>query len=389
MRASLRLTVERLAPTGEGVAHESGKVVFVDGALPGETIEAEIFEEKARHARASTAGVLEASPDRRPADAHAASCGGTDWAHVEVEAARRFKRELFLETMARLGGIAAHEFGELPISSSPLEYRLRNQFHASAGEAGFFARRSHRVVPIDGCEIVSRETRGKIRRLAAEAEGTGGTIETLETVETGARHRLVWRAEGLRLLASDAALDVDVGGRPFCVSAGSFFQVNRHRIAPFFEQIRELAAEVAPRAALDAYAGAGFLTHALVEAGARVTAVESDPSSAADAAFNRARFGAERRIDLRTESVEAFLRGPAEPADVVVADPPRGGLRAAAAALSELARRRLIYVSCEPASLARDLKPLLAGGLTIERAWLEDFFPLTHRVEAVVSLGRP
>jgi tRNA/tmRNA/rRNA uracil-C5-methylase (TrmA/RlmC/RlmD family) len=381
---SVRLRIERLAPTGEGVAHDSGKVVFVDGALPEETVDAEVFAEKARYARAAAVEIREPSPERRPVDAHSAACGGTDWAHVLPESARRWKRDLFRETMRRLGGTEASLFGELPISSSPLEYRIRNQFHASRGEVGFYARRSRRIVPLGGCEIVSADTREKAAAFAAGE----GTVETLETVETGSAHRLVWRAAGSGFPDSPGALDVDVGGRAFRVSAGSFFQVNRHRLSPFFELVRDLAAQVAPARALDAYAGAGFLSRALVEAGARVTAVESSPSSSADAAVNRERIGAGGRIDLRPTSVEEYVAGGSELHDVVVADPPRGGLGPCAAAVAALARRRLIYVSCEPASLARDLTPLFEAGFAIADARLEDFFPLTHRVEALVVFDR-
>jgi tRNA/tmRNA/rRNA uracil-C5-methylase (TrmA/RlmC/RlmD family) len=286
--------------------------------------------------------------------------------------------------MRRLGGIESSPFGDLPIAPSALEYRLRNQFHVFRGDVGFYARRSHRIVPLDGCEIVSRGTREHAGLFA----GAEGTVETLETVETGAAHRLVWRGGGRGFPDSPGVLDLDVGGRAFRVSAGSFFQVNRHRLVPFFELVRDLAAETAPARALDAYSGAGFLSRALVEAGARVTAVEGSPSSARDAAVNRERLGSDARIDLRSGAVEGYASGGGEPHDVVVADPPRGGLGACAAALGALARRRLIYVSCEPASLARDLKPLLASGLAIVDARLEDFFPLTHRVEAIVVLDR-
>ncbi len=384
MTRAVRLRIERLAPTGEGVAHESGKVVFVDGALPEETVDAEVYEEKAKYARAAAAGIREPSPARRPIDAHSVACGGTDWAHVLPEDARRWKRELFLETMRRLGRTDPSEFGEIPISASPLEYRLRNQFHASRGAVGFFARRSHRIVPLAGCEIVSADTREKAAAFAAGE----GTVETLETAEVGSAHRLVWLAAGAGFPDSSAALDVDVGGRPFRVSAGSFFQVNRHRLSPFFDLVRDLAAAVAPARALDAYAGAGLLSCALVEAGARVTAVERALSSSSDAATNRERLGAGGRIDLRRSSVEDYVAGGGEIHDVVVADPPRGGLGSCAAAVAALARRRLIYVSCEPASLARDLAPLSEAGLAIADARLEDFFPLTHRVEAIVVFDR-
>jgi 23S rRNA (uracil1939-C5)-methyltransferase len=216
-----------------------------------------------------------------------------------------------------------------------------------------------------------------------------GRIETLETMETGPEHVLALvDPAGRPVAGSERAIDVRVGARAFCVSAGSFFQVNRYRVAALFDLVRDLAASVGAETALDAYAGAGFLSQALIEAGARVTAVEASASSSSDARVNRTRFGTGDRVELVEARVEDYLRGDVVPFDVVVADPPREGLRATAASLASLARRRLIYVSCEPASLARDLKILLSMGFAIEDARLEDFFPLTHRVEAVMALRR-
>jgi 23S rRNA (uracil1939-C5)-methyltransferase len=392
--SEIPLHIDRWAPTGEGVARWGGKVVFVEGAIPGEDVEALLFDQRPRHARASVTAVRVPSPDRRDADAHAAACGGADWAHVALGAARSAKRELFRETMRRLGGIEPELFGDLPISSSGLEYRLRNQFHADNGPAGwrvgFFARRSHRVVPLDGCEIVSAKTREKIAAMAeASAFSRPGRVDSVESVEIGAEHRLaVSDEQGRPGAGCPRAVDIHVGHRPFRVSTGSFFQVNRHRIGPFFDRIRDLSADCGVESALDAYAGVGYLSQALVEAGARVIAVESSRSSAADARINRERLGGEGRLDLRHERIERFLLRQPALVDLVIADPPRGGLKDLARPLAACARRRLIYVSCEPASLARDLKTLLGSGFEIEAATLEDFFVLTHRVEAVVVLKR-
>jgi 23S rRNA (uracil1939-C5)-methyltransferase len=390
---AIRARIERLAPTGEGIAHDRGKVVFVDSALPGELVDAEVFEEKARHARAAATAVIEASPVRREADGHAAACGGTDWAHLRLEPARAAKRELFLETMRRIGHVDPALLGELPIAGSGLEYRLRNQFHVgrTAGEAraGFFAKRSHRIVPLEGCEIVSAQTRAAIAGLCAEGALPDGRIETLETVETERGHALaIADQEGRPIAGSPRTIDGHVDTRPFRVSVGSFFQVNRHRIAGLFDVVREAVAASGAQTALDAYAGAGFLSRAMVEGGARVTAVEASPASSADAEVNRSRLGSDGRLDLVASRVEDFLARRPSSFDVVVVDPPREGLKTTAEPLAALARRQLIYVSCEPASLARDLGSILAQGFRIESARLEDFFPLTHRVEAVVVLRR-
>ena len=242
--------------------------------------------------------------------------------------------------------------------------------------------------PLDGCEIVSEDTRAKIAGLCVEDVLPEGRIETLETTETGEAHALALEDQaGCPVAGSERAIDVHVDSLAFRVSVRSFFQVNRYRVAALFGLVRDLAAAAGARTALDAYAGAGLLSRALIEGGARVTAVEArrrrlrTPSSTGRVSGRRTAWISSPRGSKTTWAGR-------RPFDVVVADPPREGLRDTAVALAALARRRLIYVSCEPASLARDLKAILAEGFRIEDARLEDFFPLTHRVEAVVALRR-
>jgi 23S rRNA (uracil1939-C5)-methyltransferase len=388
---AVRVVVERLAPTGEGVARCNGKTVFVDAALPGEEALIEIYAEKPCFARARVRELRSVSPDRRATDPHASRCGGTDWAHYEPAAARQAKRELFRETLARIGRVPPQELGELPIGASPLEYRLRNRFHveSAAGKVrwGFFEKRSRRVVALDDCEIVSAPTREKIAAAARAAarrlpEGGALTLETLETVETDSRHRLAFSA-GERL-------EIRLPRAAFVVSAGSFFQVNRSRAPALYDHVRRAAEASGGGRALDAFAGVGFFSHALLSADFRVTAVESASSACRDAAENRDRWSAGDCLSLREARLEDYAASAGDPFDLVVADPPREGLRGCAATLARLCRRTFVYVSCEPATLARDLSFLLSqsGGFRIEEACLEDFFPLTHRVEACVILRR-
>jgi 23S rRNA (uracil1939-C5)-methyltransferase len=381
-----RVVVERLAPTGEGIARPGGKALFLDGALPGEEVEYEIFDDRRRFARGRVTQVRVASPDRRPVDAHAALCGGTDWAHMELSAAREAKRALFRETIERIGRIPGESLGHLPISPSPPGYRLRNKFHFARGPdavvGGFFERRSHRVVPIDGCEIVSARTRSAVAEISAEP---GETVRTIETVEDGDGYRLACHPprDGF-----PTKVLLRLGTAEFQVSAASFFQVNRFLVAGLRDRLEREAAEIGRGRALDAFAGVGLWTHALLGAGYRVVSVESSAAAVADSRANRARWGAEDRWEIREERFESLAARDPSPFDVVVADPPRGGLGASATALARLVGGRLFYVSCDPATLARDLAVLAGSGLAIEDAWLEDFFPLTHRVEAAVRLAR-
>jgi 23S rRNA (uracil1939-C5)-methyltransferase len=381
--------VERLAPTGEGIARDGGKVLFLDGALADEEVEFEIFEERARFARGIVRKVLRASPHRIATGEHAAVCGGTDWAHFAPEAARQARRSLFCETLQRLGGVAPAALGELPISSSPAEYRLRNQFHLTRSQGrlrwGFFERRSRRVVELADCAVVSAPTRAKIGEIAEAAgrdlpEGGMATLETVETIETDAGHRVESR-RGSRV-------EIRLPRASLVLSAGAFFQVNRFRVAPLWEEVQLRASEAGGKTALDAFAGGGFFSHALLAAGYRVTAVERDPLACADAAENRFRSGADSRLTTVEASVGDFLQSSPAPFDLVFADPPRGGLKGTALRLAERTRQFFFYVSCEPATLARDLRLLTGQGFRIDHAALEDFFPLTHRVEAFVVLSR-
>ena len=392
MTRIVRLEIERLAPTGEAVARLSGKTVFVEGALAGERVEAEIVEEKARFARAKVLDVEVASADRRATDGHSSRCGGTDWAHFSPDAARAAKRDLFLETMSRIGGIPPGVFGELPITESPLGYRLRSQFHVERGRAGFYERHSHRIVPIDGCEILSAPTRERVARLAAESEHRGfpETIESVETVETDSDYAVeFWsRTRGIPAGTAPGVEIRSAATGAFEVSPRSFFQVNRFLFPHLYAEVRGRAAALGTGTALDLFSGVGFFTRALAEAGFRVNAVEGAAESSANAIENRRRFPEPDRIRLVESSVEAFLEQGPDAFDLVLADPPRAGLAGFAAAVAQRARAALFYVSCDPASLARDLRAILPLGFEVESAFLEDFFPLTHRVEAFVSLRR-
>ncbi|MGH9398841.1 MAG: class I SAM-dependent RNA methyltransferase [Thermoanaerobaculia bacterium] len=417
-----RVTIEKLAPTGEGVARSAEGVGFVGGALPGEEIDAEITTSKKRFWFGRAVSVLAGSP-RRAGGPHA-GCAGCDWSHFELEAAREAKRELFLQTMARIGDLAPHLFGELPLVASPAAYRIRSRFHVSGlgpdAAVGFHAPGSNRVEPAHNCEALTGELRGALPAVR-EAVAAGGLavleIATLETPDAARRMaavRLCEEPEGFgaaglarrlgslfegvrvigrrgRVLASEGAarLALPVEGRVFEVSPESFFQVNRHLAPRLYADVRALAAQVGPGRALDAYGGVGFFAGALLEAGHRVVSVEASQAAAADAARSRRSWGAKDSWQIVSAPVGRFLGEKRGSFDLAVADPPRAGLGLQLAGLlAARAGSRLIYVSCDPATLARDLPVILGAGFSIASASLYDLFAFTHRVEAVVVLDR-
>src|SRR6266542_770061 len=295
-----RVTITNLAPTGEGVSKTADGIGFVAGALPGEEVEAQVLEVRKKFWKGRTCAILSRSPLRRSGK-HAEGCAGCDWSYFDLEAALRAKRDLFLETMDRIGELNARLFGDLSIFPSPLAYRLRNRFHVAGRDKtaaiGYFAPRTHRVESAEDCEALSDSMRAILPRLREAIAASGAAAHEVVTVE--ANHAAVEQA---------------------------------------------LAAKKRWRA-------------------------ESWTVRHADAL--------------------AFLGQSPDSFDVTVADPPRAGL--SQPLTRSLSRRggggRLLYVSCEPATLARDLAALLSGGLHIRSARLYDLFPLTHRVEAVVALS--
>jgi 23S rRNA (uracil1939-C5)-methyltransferase len=352
-------------------------------------------------------------------------CPGCDWGHFETSAAREAKRALFLETMQRIGKIPAGAFGELPIAPSPLAYRIRNRFHLSGRGAelllGQFAARTHRVENVAGCRAISEPTSRHLPAVRGALAATGAAISELATLEDPAGEKRLARAvlpdgpkrllrsdaeavagalaplfsgvkvvdrEGAHLSeAGDARLEIYAGERPFLVSVDTFFQGNRHLAGKLLADV-EKASGGPPADALDAFGGVGFFASALLAAGHSVASVEGNRWAARDAAMTRMRWPDAERWKIVPSSVSGFLAASPTRFEVVVADPPRAGLAGIAGPLAARARRRFVYVSCDPATLARDLPEVLAQGFEIAGAQLYDLFPLTHRVEAIVTLTR-
>jgi len=416
----LRVRIERLAPTGEGIARTDAGVGFVDRALPGELVETNVYQVKRRFWRGSLGAVLEASPDRVET-AHA-GCAGCDWAHFDPAAARRAKQELFAETLERIGHLDPRESGEHPVEPSPGGYRLRLRLHAKgrgdSAEIGYFAPRTHRVEPASQCEALAPATRGLLPRLRDEIARSGAAVSELALLEDSSAERRLLRvtidgdrraAEGLafrlaphvtgirvesargeaRFSSGERVLDIPVRGRRFAVSLNSFFQINRHLVATLAEEVEFEARRTPPGEALDAFGGAGLFAGSLLSADHRVTTVESDPGAVADARRTRRRWQDRDRWTIVCSDVQGFVSRDDRRFGCVVVDPPRAGLgRDLARGIARRVGGVLIYVSCDPATLARDLSTLREERLHLTRVRLFDLFAFTHRLEAIATLER-
>ena len=422
----VELTVERPAVGGRMIARREGRVVLVAGAIPGEQVRAVVEGSRGGALLARTVDVTRPSPDRRPVAAPA-SCGGRALAHVAYPRQLALKAEIVRDAFRRIGHIDLPEPPAV-VGSPETGYRMRARLHAGEGAVGFLDEGSHRVCAVDGTGVLSPGAERAVAALSGRApELTAGGVRTVELAEdlSGDRcalHLLVQgpvagvgvRWEALAEEAGVSGLSVAsrmlpgpplAVGSPFVTDplasflpspraealalrrhADAFFQANRHLVSPLTAAVAELAGggEV-----VDLYAGVGlFALGIAARGGGRVTAVERDPVGAADLVANAAPL--EGDVRLVRAPVETYLKrcGRLSAATVIV-DPPRTGLsREAVTRLARRRPRRVVYVSCDVATQARDLRALRSSGYRLGEVRAFDMFPNTPHVETVVTLDR-
>jgi tRNA/tmRNA/rRNA uracil-C5-methylase (TrmA/RlmC/RlmD family) len=445
----LDLQVGPVAHGGHCVARYSGRVVFVRHALPGERVLArpEPGGEGDRFWRADAVEVLEPSPDRVTAPCPLAGpgrCGGCDWQHAALPAQRRLKAQVVLEQLRRLGGVdlgrvpglAGLEVEALPVAGhgdDGLGWRTRMRFAVDGdGRTALRRHRSHELIPVPHCPIAAagvaatgvgdkRWPRVEAVEVvaagpaddASAAAAAGGLVQRLVVLEPARRADGSAARVSVPQLAADASLalrtpeglrrlrgrtwvgervEIDGVQRAFRVTGGGFWQAHPAAATALTEAVLAAAAPRPGERAADLYCGAGLFTAALalrVGPGGAVLGVESDDRAAADARRNLhdlPQAGLERgrveRVLPRLARAGAWIR-----ADVVVLDPPRAGAgRAVLEAVLGLRPRVVVYVACDPASLARDVATAAAGGYQLTGLRALDLFPMTHHVECVATL---
>ena len=372
------LTIEKLVYGGEGLSRLDMKVVLTPFVLPGETVRAEIDRAKNDLWRGRLIEVLQPSPARiAPGCPYFERCGGCQYQHIDYPFQLQQKGEILREVLRRVGKI---EFaGEIAMTSGePWQYRNRVQLHIEGGKVGYFAQGSRELCPIDHCPIASpklNEVIGNLNQL--NLGGVSAAVE-LFTNETEVQVNVVDRVprSALSALAS-LGVTTPIQYGAFRVSRNSFFQVNRLLV----DRLVECAiGDASGQWAVDLYAGVGLFSVKLAERFAKVTAVESGGSSFRDLEHNFAQ-------PAMKANVEDYLAALDETPDFILADPPRAGLgKLVVKELARIRAPRLTIVSCDPATLARDLHGLIAENYRIEKVTLVDLFPQTFHLETVVEL---
>ncbi len=371
--------------------------------IPGETVRVKLTEEKRGHARGEIVEVLEASPQRiAPRCPHFGVCGGCHYQHLPYPAQLEAKTAVLRDQLVRLGGLAEPPIRPIVASPSPWNYRNQVQFHLDPqGHLGYQQARSHQVVAIRECHLpeeainlawplLELDPQAGVERVSLKL-GAGDDLQVV--LESESPEPPEFSVEGLPLsavhlspagalvLAGSEYIVLEVLGRPFRVSAGSFFQVNTPLAAAMVQHLLANLPVEPGDTVLDVYCGVGLFSAFLAEKAGRLVAVEASPAACADFAVNLDEFD---NVDLYEAPAEDVLPYLQEQPQAIVVDPPRAGLEPRALdGLLKLGAPLLAYVSCDPATLGRDARRLSSGGYRLQHVTPFDLFPQTYHIESI------
>lgn len=423
-KTTVTLGIDSLAYGPYGIGRLDGKAMMIRHTAPGDMVEARVLEAKARYAIGELTRVIKPSPVRQtPPCPYVPACGGCTWQHLQYAAQLKAKQQSVEDALRRIGKLSGYELR--PIIPSPLEYHYRRRIRlqiAPGGKLGYRGAASHRVVEIDSCWIadqrlnraieIARAWLGRLRTpieelelvcgdepgplvLAARAAGAWVPSDQVENeklvqghgaplavIVRGKDWRKAWGNPVIRLrLTGDLSLDVD---------ADVFTQVNPAGNRRMVSELLDQAQLQTSDRVLELYSGAGNFTLPIAGRCGEVTAVEGDRQALANAKLNAQKNGLEniRWICSAVPAAVARLRRRGEKFLKIVLDPPRAGAKGLEADLAALGAERLIYVSCNPTTLARDLAALAKLGYKTKSVQPIDLFPQTYHVESLAVVER-
>jgi 23S rRNA (uracil1939-C5)-methyltransferase len=416
----LELTLDNIAQGGEGVGRWEERVVFARGGLPGERVRVALRERHDAYAHADVVDVLEASPDRVPPRLPGAD--HMPWQHIAYPAQIRFKRQILADQLAKIGGLAGLDVAETLASPRPWGYRGSARFHGDGARVGYYAAESRELQPIEtdplllpvlndalgDLHIVARHVgRAPAEVLLRASEAYGYAVAALREPSREAWPALRelasrWRMRSAALagvvlpaergadatpLGSDYLIE-ELGGVAFHLRPTTFFQVNVAAAEALLRLVRSGLALRGGERLLDLYCGAGAFALPLARSMGEVVGLDEAGAAIEDGRLSATENGIDN-VRFEVGRVEAALGTLEGPFDAVVLDPPRRGCHPRALEqLLRLAPARIVYVACHPATLARDLKILTAGGYQVASVQPVDLFPQTAHIESVSVLIR-
>lgn len=407
---TFELTLDEMVHGGQALGRHAGRAIFVPYAIPGERILARLTDDRGRYAFAAGATLLEPSPDRvEPRCPHfgPGGCGGCHFQHIDYAAQPGYKRDVVIDQLTRIGGFSDPVVHPTLPSPDAWAYRHHATFHVDAeGSLCFVGTDNQTLIPIEECHIIRPELLDlfyelnldgipELDRVRLQSGSDGDLMAILSTRDDEAPELEVTLPVSINFLLSDnepvnligaSHVTYAVRGRRFRVTAGGFFQVNLPQAAALVDLVLARLDLRGGESVLDLYAGVGLFTAFIAERASLVTSVESYPPAVTDADENLADLD---NIDLIEGNVEDVLPDLDGPFDAAVLDPPRTGLDVRALdALVAHAPGRIVYVSCEPSTLARDAKRLVKHGYRLVDVQPVDMFPQTYHIECVALMSR-
>lgn len=383
----IELTLTGIAHLGETIGRYNGKVVFVPYGIPGETVRVKVYKEERDYCRAELIEIIEPSFFReKPPCELFGICGGCSFQHVAYSYQTKLKEIVVIEQLKRIGGFENPEDFTNPTvrAESPYNYRNRADFSINRSKLlGFKERGTQRFIHVEYCHIMDEN----INRILSLLQGKNPKRKTHNItirygVKTGS-YLVQPEIDTDELKTGQHLYTEKLLGREFIVSSPSFFQVNTYQAENLVKTVLNYLSED-DKTIVDAYAGVGTFTVFLAQRAERVIAIEESRSSYRDAQINLRDFD---NITYLCNKVEETLIRSDIIADAIVIDPPRiGVMRTVLEAIAEKKIGKVIYVSCEPSTLARDLKYLREKGYKLIEVQPIDMFPQTYHIENVALL---
>lgn len=381
----VEVKIEKIVPNGLGMAFAEKLTIFVPLSVAGDRLEVELRQIQGKTAFAAIIEILEPSQDRIEAPCvYFGECGGCDFQQMSYKAQLEAKKGIIADCLSRIAHINWNF--DIPIipSKEKFGYRLRTQFHANGkGQLGFFRRLTHEIIDIENCQVLTLPMNGVLNAL--RKQNSQLQYKGIVDIEAAAFE------VGTSIASDDikeppSEVDIEVFGEKFFFDARSFFQANEQMLESL---VGEAVGGFEGKTAFDFYCGAGLFSVPLAKSFERVYGVESSPDSISYARKNRdtAKIGNLKFYEGRVKDFLKERRG--QKADFVLIDPPRSGVKTATLKnIAEVCVSNLNYVSCNPSTLARDLRVLLDEGFGIKSITAIDLFPQTHHVETIVKLSR-
>jgi 23S rRNA (uracil1939-C5)-methyltransferase len=396
-----------MAHGGDGVARFEGKVVFVPYVIPGEEVLIDLVEDKAAYARGRPLEIIKPSPDRvEPRCRHFGTCGGCQWQHISYDRQLSLRREILQSQLTRIAHLPDVPAKPTVAAREAWNYRNHVQLHLDdEGRLGFMSALAEEVVPISECHIMHplvweiftglEVDFAELEKVSLRASTTSGEqLLILETTSSEAPEVEVDLPVSCVLLLADGTavtyvgsphITEAVGGRSLRISAASFFQVYTAQTERLLSTVIDYASPRGDELLLDLYCGVGTFSLNLADRVSEVVGIDSSEAAIADAAYNAQ---AEADVLYLHGPVEDLISAVEEEVDLAIVDPPRRGMsKEAIAAVIQKAPPRLIYVSCDPATLARDASRLIQAGYQLVEVQPVDMFPQTYHIEAVALLS--